>query len=326
VQDKIETVEKAKAFINENIQEVMPDSVAFYCNYSARQLSRIFELVTGATLGEFLRWTRLSKALYELKYTESAILDIALKFKYESQEAFTRIFKDTYGVAPGEYRKSKVGLNITGNSHPKDIIEEISHEAANKGLYIIQDVNVRHVVKPARIWISIETNKNNKPPFEFWRHCDMACKSVFDDVIPADLLIGYGAAYLTMIETKDVMKRMSWGLEVDGSYDIEGLKSCDCGKFRIVERSCDIDSLGKNGYDIFLIPESKYVVFNVPKHTIEKHGGAIRSVWELVDEKYNYSDYGLAWNHKVAPMYEDDNDELGYSVWVPVKDKRSANK
>jgi len=146
----------------------------------------------------------------------------------------------------------------------------------------------------------------------------MSCTSEFDGIIPAEFLIGYGAAYLTMIETKNVMKRMSWGLEVDGSYDIEALKSSGCGKFRIAEGSCDVDSLGTNGYDIFMIPESKYVVFNVPKHTIDEHGSAI---WELVDEKYKYSDYALAWNRKIAPMYEDDDSELGYSVWVPVKDK-----
>ena len=325
MQDKIETVAKAKTFIGKNTEQATLENVSAHCNYSQRQLSRIFEMVTGATLGEFLRWTRLSKSLYSLKYTDAPILDIAIEANYESQEAFTRVFKHIFGVSPGEYRKSDTNVNIAGNSHLRDIVAAESHEAANSGLFREQGVNIMHVVKPARYWISFESNKDNLPPHEYWNICDMVLESEFDKIIPAEYIIGYGAAYLTMIETKDVLRRMSWGLAIDGSYDIESLKSSDCGAFRVIESSCDIDSLNTQGSDIFTIPESKYVIFSVPKHANENHGGAIRSVWEFVDEKYKYSDYGLAWNHKAAPIYEEDHPDFGYSVWVPVKDKPNAN-
>jgi len=326
MQEQIATVTKAKKFINEKIQ-VTPEEVSLHCNYSPRQLSRIFEMITGATLGEFLRWTRLSKSLYSLKYSDEPILDIALKSKYESQEAFTRIFKNTFGITPGEYRKIGSNIMINGNSHLLNIVEEASHEAANNGHFKEFDVNIMHVIKPSRYWINFESNKKGKPPHEFWNTCEMVCESEFDKIIPAEYIIGYGAAYLTMIETKEVMRRMSWGLEVDGSFDIETIDSSDCGKFRIVEGKCDIESLNTLGYDIFKIPESKYVVFNIPQHiATDDHGGAVRSIWELVNEKYNYSEHGLEWNHQVAPIYEDSSPNFGETVWVPVKSKGSVNK
>jgi len=279
MQDYISTVEKAKMFINKNIEEAMPESISTYCGYSSRHLSRIFEMVTGASLGELLRWTRLSKALYELKHSNKSILDIAIKYKYESQEAFTRIFKDTFGFAPGEYRKSDVNINIKGNFHLQSIIEEVSHEAASRGLFKAQDVNAWHVVKPARIWINFDSNKSNKSPHEFWNNCNMVMESEFDKIIPSEFLIGYDAAYLTMIKTDQYLRRASWGLAVDGSYNLENLHSSGCPPFRIVEdnQNCDIDSLNTCGYDIFKIPESKYIIFNTSRKAIENHGGAIFS-------------------------------------------------
>jgi AraC-like DNA-binding protein len=313
------TVTKAKAFINGNIETATPENVSEHCGYSLRQLTRIFEMMTGATLGEFLRWTRLSKALYELKYSGKPILDIALAHKYESQEAFTRIFKDTFGFAPGEYRKSDAGVNIKGNTHLHSIIEEVSHEAAAKGLYKMQDVDVWHVIKPARIWINIDSNVNNLPPHEFWNSCNMVMESEFDAIIPSEYLIGYDAAYLTMIQTDQYMRRASWGLAVDGGYNLENLRVQNCPPFRIVEnnQSCDINSLNKNGYDIFKIPESKYIVFSVPKGASEDHGSVIRSIWDATDN-FNYAECGLVTNLENAPIYEIPT-EYGETVWYPVR-------
>jgi len=318
MQDYLSTIQKAKDYIHENIEDATPDYVSSHCAYSTRQLNRIFEMVTGATMGEFLRWTRLSKALYEIKYTDESLLDIALKYKYESQEAFTRIFKNTFSVTPGEYRKPDAKINIENNYHLQKIIEEISHEAANKGLYKAQAVNAWQVVKPARLWINFDSNKNNRPPHEFWNNCNMDMNSEFDKIIPSDYIIGYDAAYLTMIKTSDYLKRASWGLAIDGSYDVKDLDASICPSFRIVENveTFDIDNL--NVYDIFRIPESKYIVFYASRQAIENHGITTKSVWDAA-HNYNYAEHGLETNFGNAPIYEIP-DDLGETIWFPVKD------
>ena len=318
MKDYILTIQKAKDFIRENIESATPDNISSHCGYSTRQLNRIFEMVTGATMGEFLRWTRLSKALHEIKYSDKSILNIALDYKYESQEAFTRVFKNTFMITPGEYRKSDVKIDINNNYHLKKIIEETSHEAANSGLYKVIDVDVWQVVKPARYWINFDSNKNNRPPHEFWCNCDMVLESEFNEIIPAEYFIGYDAAYLTMIKTKDKMKRMSWGLAIDGSYDIGNVDKTLLPAFRVVEdvENFDIDTLKK--HDVFIIPESKYLVFFASKQDIENHGITTKNVWDAANN-YNYKEQGLEKNLGVAPIYEIP-DEIGETVWFPVRD------
>ncbi|MDR2972941.1 MAG: AraC family transcriptional regulator, partial [Bacteroidales bacterium] len=91
----MEVTEFVKKYIECNVENgVTSDSAAKTANYSLKQLNRIFSLITGLTLGEYIRWYKLTQALFDLKYSEMSIIDIAFKYGYESQEAFTRAFKD----------------------------------------------------------------------------------------------------------------------------------------------------------------------------------------------------------------------------------------
>jgi AraC-like DNA-binding protein len=312
------TIQKAKDFIRKHNGDVTPDCVSSHCAYSTRQLNRIFELTTGATMGEFLRWTRLSQALYEIKYTDEPILDIALKHKYDSQEAFTRIFKRTFSLSPGEYRKPGKEINIKNNYHLQKIIEEVSHEAANKGLYKAQAVNAWQVVKPARIWVNFDSNADNRPPHEFWNNCNMVLSSDFDKVIPFEYIIGYDAVYLTMIKTEDYLKRASWGLAIDGSYDISDLDASICPTFRVIEDIGTFDINNLKPFDIFNIPETKYIVFFASNQTTENHGITTKSLWDAA-YSYDYAAQGLETNFENAPIYEIP-DDTGETIWFPVRD------
>jgi len=295
------TVEKAKIFIKERIDEVTPESVSAYSNYSSRQLSRIFEMVTGATLGEYLRWSRLSRAMYEIKYSDAQILDIAIKYQYESQEAFTRIFRSVFGITPGECRKSDACITIKKNTHLQKLIEEVSHEAADQGFYKVRDVDVWHIVKPARIWISSQLNDDEKPPHMFFDHCEENGNMARAWALPNTVSVC--GAYLTMAFPEGGYKCLSWGAEVEPDYDIDELK----------------------GFEVFRIPESKYVVFSAPNFSPQNHGETIKSTWDIA-HSYQYDAYNLDMNTDTAPIYEDVNDDFGYSVWFPVKDKKPAQK
>lgn len=55
-------------------------------------------------LRDYLRRRRLAFALREVRDSERSLLDIALDYGFSSHEAFTRAFKDAYGVTPSAYR------------------------------------------------------------------------------------------------------------------------------------------------------------------------------------------------------------------------------
>lgn len=64
--------------------------------------SRIFSSMAGITLSEYIRRRRLILAAFELQKSDMLIIDIAVKYGYESADAFTRAFKKLHGIRPSE--------------------------------------------------------------------------------------------------------------------------------------------------------------------------------------------------------------------------------
>ena len=70
-------------------------------------MHRIFLFVTNYTLGEYIRKRRLSMSALDLLDGKEKIIDIAIKYKYESSQAFSRAFKSMMGFTPSEIRDNK---------------------------------------------------------------------------------------------------------------------------------------------------------------------------------------------------------------------------
>ncbi len=65
---------------------------------------RIFRTQTGVAVMAYVRSRRLSEAARELKETDTRITDLAFKYQFNSEEAFSRAFKGLFGLSPREYR------------------------------------------------------------------------------------------------------------------------------------------------------------------------------------------------------------------------------
>ncbi len=66
---------------------------------------RIFRALTGETLMTYVRARRMANALDRLLRSGDRILDVAIGAGFDSQEAFTRAFKQQFAMTPGEYRR-----------------------------------------------------------------------------------------------------------------------------------------------------------------------------------------------------------------------------
>ncbi|MBE5787403.1 MAG: AraC family transcriptional regulator [Clostridiales bacterium] len=89
-------------------------------------LQRGFSLMTGWGVGEYIRNRRLYQAALDLQRTEDKIIDIALRYCYETPESFTKAFVRFHGVTPSQVRAGApaksflpvaVHLSIQGGSH-----------------------------------------------------------------------------------------------------------------------------------------------------------------------------------------------------------------
>lgn len=88
--------------------------------YSEFYVSRKFNEISGMSLRDYMRYRRLAFALTELRDTDRGILDIALDYGFSSHEAFTRAFRDAYGISPSEYRKNPVPVVLRTILRPFD--------------------------------------------------------------------------------------------------------------------------------------------------------------------------------------------------------------
>lgn len=111
----LEQLEKAVIFIENNLHEdLRVDVVAGTAGYSYYHFHRVFEAVLGETVGNYIRSRRLCRAAGDLLYTDKRILDIAMDYQFDSQEAFNRAFKKAYKVSPGVYRKNRIDAIVGG--------------------------------------------------------------------------------------------------------------------------------------------------------------------------------------------------------------------
>lgn len=77
---------------------------------STYHFQRMFSFISGVALSEYIRHRRLTLAAIELQNENTKIIDIALKYGYESPEAFSRAFKSMHGVALTSARNMEITL------------------------------------------------------------------------------------------------------------------------------------------------------------------------------------------------------------------------
>lgn len=74
-------------------EEIDYDQVAGTACCSAYHFQRMFSFITNVSLSEYIRRRRLTLAAFELQSGGVKVIDMALKYGYESPEAFSRAFK-----------------------------------------------------------------------------------------------------------------------------------------------------------------------------------------------------------------------------------------
>lgn len=102
----LESMNQVMQYIENHLTEkIDPEMLAKTIGCSQWYLQRIFVSVTDISLSEYIRRRRLTCAAFDLQSTEAGILDIALKYGYQSPDAFTRAFKNMHGVTPSRSRE-----------------------------------------------------------------------------------------------------------------------------------------------------------------------------------------------------------------------------
>ena len=159
--DWITKMNESLEYIEENLEEG-PDIVAAgrIAGCSAYHFQRVFSYMAGITLGEYLRRRRLSKAAVNLQ-SGAKVIDVALKYGYDSPTAFTRAFTAQHGFAPSK------GEGAVFVSYPP-ISFTITIRGVSAMNYRIEKMDAIRIVG-TRLHTSMINDENIKLIPEFWQ-------------------------------------------------------------------------------------------------------------------------------------------------------------
>lgn len=102
----IPNVLRAVDYMERNLTSpISVSDVASEAAYSTFHFVRLFRALTGDTPGSYLRRRRLTEAARELVGSRKRIIEIAFDYQFQSQEAFTRAFRDCFDISPSAFRK-----------------------------------------------------------------------------------------------------------------------------------------------------------------------------------------------------------------------------
>ncbi|QVK18294.1 helix-turn-helix domain-containing protein [Mycoplasmatota bacterium] len=119
-----ELISKVTDYVDINLlDDIHIEDLLSISNYKLSQFYIIFNHVTGQTPKEYIRNRRLSLSCYDLLFSKLSILDIAIKYKFSSQEAYTRAFSKLFNINPGKFRKSNITKGITKKNEGDKIME-----------------------------------------------------------------------------------------------------------------------------------------------------------------------------------------------------------
>lgn len=105
----INSIKKALIYIENNLQEDIDlSAISKEAGYSLYYFHRIFKGIVGDSMKDYIRKRRLTEAAKELVYTKKSIVEIAVKYGYESREGFSRAFEKVYGRNPSEVRRDNL--------------------------------------------------------------------------------------------------------------------------------------------------------------------------------------------------------------------------
>ena len=103
--DWIKGIQRALDYTEAHLtEEIDYDAVAKQACSSSFHFQRVFRIMCGFTLGDYIRMRRLSLAADELVHSDEKVIDIAFKYGYETPESFTRAFSRFHGTTPTEAR------------------------------------------------------------------------------------------------------------------------------------------------------------------------------------------------------------------------------
>ena len=102
----IEGIMRSIDYVEDHLADGIDYAEAAARSYSSPyHFQRVFSILCGCTLGEYIRCRRLTLAGAELAGGDAKVIDVALKYGYDSPDSFAKAFQKFHGITPSEARR-----------------------------------------------------------------------------------------------------------------------------------------------------------------------------------------------------------------------------
>lgn len=107
----MEVIGKAIEYMEDHMtEELTVEMIAGQVSISPFYFQKGFSMLCGFTIMEYIRSRRLALAGNELAITEAKVIDVALKYGYDSPDSFTKAFTRFHGITPSMVQKNSAML------------------------------------------------------------------------------------------------------------------------------------------------------------------------------------------------------------------------
>ena len=272
---------------NRNNESATLCKLAGKLGYSEFYVSRKFREISGMRLRDYLRYRKLAFSLKDIRDTQTGILDIALKYGFSSHEAFSRAFKEAYGITPSEYRKNPIPVVLRTIIKPFDCyLLGIGGSGMAKST---EGVKTYFVTIPAHKFLHIR-NYESIGYWDFWQKqslipgqdCETICglldsiKGKLDDVGGDENDIGSGQ--LMAFINEPAGRICSWGIPLAEAYG--------------VRLPADYDGEIPPQMQIMDVPEGEYIVFEHGAFNYETENSIVEAKIEKAMKEFDYEESG----------------------------------
>lgn len=280
-------IENAISYIEENLEKPLSVSeIAHQSGYSNFYFQRLFSAICNISVGEYIRFRKMTLAAEDLLNSDMRIIDTAYKYGYETPESFTKAFNRYHGISPSKLRQQDIQIKKFSRIYPTSTIKDMLELSVT--LKKLPAFNLIGISKQFPLTESIF--RNDIP--EFWNQCHAN-------------------------NTIHSLFQLS-----DSSQPFQGLAACcmDTESNTSMNYMIGICNHEIKQENMLHIPELSWLIF---KGT-GKLPQVIQQAWHQICTDFfpasEFSPYGN-YELEIYPTYEMNTPTYSFELWVPVKER-----
>jgi AraC family transcriptional regulator len=288
----LENLNKSMAYIEEHLDgDIDIQRAAQIACCSEYHYRRMFSFLAGMSLGGYIRNRRLAVAASEMANTDERVIDVALRFGYNSPDAFSKAFQLMHGITPVQAKKTGA---------PVQTFLPLTFQLSIKGGYkmdcrIIEKGAFNIIGASGRI--PLIYSGPNPHTAEVWKKLKQE-----------DLLV---LMEVSEIEPKGI-------LNVYANYEDKTAEGTKLDMFVGIAADKPLPERLMKRYDVLPVEASAWAVFS----SVGKHPEAAQETWaRIADTWFPSSNYEMTGGPEISryESYDFGKPDFKTEIWIPIK-------